>query len=75
MNLQAKKSWFVLNGQIIALGAGIKGDTEASIETVVDNRLLNDAYQYQVLSNIGEIHEKNETSKTMVITKVGSFQC
>ncbi|EOB2771310.1 polysaccharide lyase 8 family protein [Enterococcus faecalis] len=63
MNLQAKKSWFVLNGQIIALGAGIKGDTEASIETVVDNRLLNDAYQYQVLSNIGEIHEKNETSK------------
>ena len=25
MNLQAKKSWFVLNGQIIALGAGIKG--------------------------------------------------
>jgi len=63
MNLQAKKSWFLLNGQIIALGAGIKGDTEASIETVVDNRLLNDAYQYQVLSNIGEIHEKNETSK------------
>lgn len=65
----------LLNGQIIALGAGIKGDTEASIETVVDNRLLNDAYQYQVLSNIGEIHEKMKRVKTMVITKVGSFQC
>lgn len=62
MNVQGKKSWFVVDGQIVALGAGITGDTKASIETVVDNRLLNDAYEYQVLSNNGAITESAEKS-------------
>lgn len=53
MNLQGKKSWFVLEDQTIALGAGITGTTQASIETVVDNRLLNDQYTYQMLSEQG----------------------
>lgn len=51
MNLQAKKSWFVVDGMTVALGAGITGTTKASIETIVDNRLLNDAYQYRVLAD------------------------
>lgn len=63
MNLQGKKSWFVLDGQIVALGAGITGNTTASIETVVDNRLLNEAYEYQVLSNVGAITEPIEKSR------------
>lgn len=63
MNLRAKKSWFVLEDQTIALGAGISGDTTASIETVVDNRLLNDAYHYQVISNKGNITDASEESK------------
>lgn len=63
MNLKGKKSWFVLDGQVIALGAGITGDTTASIETVVDNRLLNDQYNYQVISNNGVITETAEKSK------------
>lgn len=62
MNLQAKKSWFVVDGQVVALGAGIKGETTASIETIVDNRLLNDKYSYQVLSNKGPIDQPSETS-------------
>jgi hyaluronate lyase len=62
MNLQGKKSWFVVDGQIVALGAGIKGDTKASIETIVDNRLLNDQYTYQLQSNNGKIDLVNETS-------------
>ncbi|WP_256924835.1 polysaccharide lyase 8 family protein [Candidatus Enterococcus mansonii] len=62
MNLQGKKSWFIIDGQIVALGAGIKGNTTASIETIVDNRLLNDQYTYQVLSNNGLIQQENERS-------------
>lgn len=62
MNLQGKKSWFILDGQVVALGAGITGDTTATIETVVDNRLLNDAYDYQVLSNNGTITSPTESS-------------
>ncbi|WP_321388036.1 polysaccharide lyase 8 family protein [uncultured Enterococcus sp.] len=62
MNLQGKKSWFILDGQVVALGAGITGETTATIETVVDNRLLNDAYDYQVLSNNGTITSPTESS-------------
>lgn len=39
-NLIAKKSWFLLNGQIVNLGAGINGSTTADIETILDNRIL-----------------------------------
>ncbi|MCB6144135.1 hypothetical protein LI288_14100, partial [Lachnospira pectinoschiza] len=60
MNLRAKKSWFVLEDQTIALGAEISGDTTASIETVVDNRLLNTSYQYQIISNKGNITDASE---------------
>ncbi|MBO1299700.1 MULTISPECIES: polysaccharide lyase 8 family protein [unclassified Enterococcus] len=64
MNVQGKKSWFTLDGQIIALGAGITGDTTASIETIVDNRLLNDSYSYQVLSDKGMIEQSQQTTET-----------
>lgn len=62
MDLQGKKSWFMVDGQIVALGAGIKGNTTASIETIIDNRLLNENYMYQVLSNNGVIQQENERS-------------
>ena len=62
MNLQAKKSWFIVDGQIVALGAGISGSTTTSIETVVDNRLLNADYTYQVRSDQGIIDQPKEVS-------------
>ena len=34
------KSWFLLDGQIINLGSGITGTTDASIETILDNRMI-----------------------------------
>ncbi len=40
MNVTAKKSWFFLPGQIVALGADIDGTTYASIETTVENRMI-----------------------------------
>lgn len=63
MNLKAKKSWFMVDGQVIALGAGITGDTEATIETVIDNRLLNDRYKYQLQSDQGSITTEKEQSE------------
>lgn len=40
MDLTAKKSYFFLDGRIVELGAGITGTTDASIETTVDNRII-----------------------------------
>ncbi|WP_125702186.1 polysaccharide lyase family 8 super-sandwich domain-containing protein [Lacticaseibacillus daqingensis] len=39
-NLKAMKSWFLLNGQIVNLGAGITGTTSADIETILDQHKL-----------------------------------
>ena len=40
VTLTAKKSWFMLDGKIIALGADIKSTDNRTIETIVDNRRL-----------------------------------
>lgn len=53
MNLQAKKSWLILDGKIIALGADITGTTTSSIETVIDNRLLDSNSSYTFTNQSG----------------------
>lgn len=55
MNLQAKKSWFMVDNQVVALGAGITGTSNTGIETVVEDRLLSNEKQYQLLSDHGVI--------------------
>lgn len=40
MNLTAKKTWFLLDGKLINLGSGITGETKNSIETIVENRMI-----------------------------------
>ncbi len=42
-NLKAMKSWFLLDGQIVNLGANINGSTTADIETIVDQRQIDPA--------------------------------
>ncbi|MBO9608020.1 MAG: DNRLRE domain-containing protein [Paenibacillaceae bacterium] len=39
--LAAKKSWFMFDDEIVALGAGISSTDNRTIETIVDNRRLN----------------------------------
>lgn len=39
--LTAKKSWFMFDDEIVALGAGIQSSDNRTIETIVDNRMLN----------------------------------
>ncbi len=41
--LTAKKSWFFFDDEIVALGAGITSTDSRPIETIVENRRLNDA--------------------------------
>lgn len=40
MDLTAKKSWFLFDDKVVAIGSDINGTTDATIETVVENRLL-----------------------------------
>lgn len=46
MDLKAKKSWFVFDGKIISLGSDINGTTDKTIETVIENRLLDASSTY-----------------------------
>ncbi|MBC1473917.1 polysaccharide lyase 8 family protein [Listeria grandensis] len=39
-SLEARKSWFFLNGKIVALGAGITSKENLNTETIVENRKL-----------------------------------
>lgn len=41
MDLRVKKSWFMFDDEIVALGAGITSTSGRTIETVVENRSLN----------------------------------
>lgn len=40
MNVSAKKSWFMFDDEIVALGSGINSTSGRSIETIVDNRVI-----------------------------------
>ncbi|CAM4137703.1 polysaccharide lyase 8 family protein [Paenibacillus alkaliterrae] len=42
-SLQGKKSWFMFDDEIVALGSGIKSAEGRQVETVVENRQLNDS--------------------------------
>ncbi|NGP45570.1 hypothetical protein G4V62_11620 [Bacillaceae bacterium SIJ1] len=39
-SLTAKKSWFMFDDEIVALGAGITSDEERNVETIVENRQI-----------------------------------
>lgn len=41
MDVSARKSWFMFDDEIVALGAGINSTSGRTIETIVDNRKLN----------------------------------
>lgn len=41
MDVSAKKSWFMFDDEVVALGAGINSTSDRTIETIVENRTLN----------------------------------
>ena len=39
--LEANKSWFLFDGEVVALGSGIRSTAEGkTVETIVENRLI-----------------------------------
>ncbi|MGG1514591.1 polysaccharide lyase family 8 super-sandwich domain-containing protein [Paenibacillus oryzisoli] len=42
-NLIAKKSWFMFDDEVVSLGAGITSTDNKVVETIVENRKLNDS--------------------------------
>ena len=41
MDLEAKKSYFMFDSEIVALGAGVTSTKDSGVETIVENRLIN----------------------------------
>lgn len=50
-DLKGFKSWFVEDDVIYALGAGINGTSPSSIETIVENRIMDETMNYELKSN------------------------
>ena len=42
MDLEAKKSWFMFDNEIVALGTGISSTLDTGVETIIENRKLSD---------------------------------
>lgn len=55
--LEAKKSWFMLDDKMVALGADITSDEDRNIETTVENRKINDDGSNKLIIN-GEEQEE-----------------
>jgi len=68
MNLEAQKSWFVLDGKVIALGSNINGTTSNSIETVIENRMLDCTSKYELIDN-----QNREVSNETRIMETGDW--
>lgn len=54
MNLVANKSWFIVEDSLVALGSNITGSSHSSIETIVENRLMDDMSGYILYNSAGE---------------------
>lgn len=65
-DLAAKKSWFLLDGAVVALGSDIDGMSDEAIQTVVDNRKIgtgtNRSLDDRVVIN-GEVSDGSEATK------------
>lgn len=59
MDLVAQKSWFMIDGHVVSLGSGINGTSPSSIESVVENRLLDNSMDYKLLDSKGN-HISND---------------
>lgn len=46
---EAKKSWFMFDDEIVAIGSGITSSTGNYVETIIDNRKLNETGSNEVL--------------------------
>lgn len=59
MDLQAKKSWFMIDGNLVSMGSGITGTSPDSIEQIVENKLLDSAFDYKLKNKDGLVTDGN----------------
>lgn len=55
MDLVAKKSWFMMDGSLVSIGSGISGTTPNSIETIIENKMLDDRFDYKLVDDKGNV--------------------
>lgn len=58
-SLRAKKSWFLFEGKIVALGADIRSTDHIPVETIVENRKLDEKESCSLYIN-GKLHQAEE---------------
>ncbi|WP_121613530.1 polysaccharide lyase family 8 super-sandwich domain-containing protein [Mesobacillus foraminis] len=63
-SLQGKKSWFLFDDEIVALGAGISSSDEPKVETIIENRKLNDKGDNKLIVNGEEKLNQLDHSET-----------
>lgn len=56
--LSAKKSWFIFDDKVIALGADISTDSKDDVETTIENRKITDLKQSDILVDGKKISDK-----------------
>lgn len=62
MNVKGKKSWFMMDDKVIALGSAIKGTTSATIETILENRMLDSTSHYKLTNQDNQLIENQQSS-------------
>ena len=65
-DLQGKKSWFMFDDEIVALGAGITASGNNPVETIVDNRKLNQNGDNTLIVNGEELSNASFTQELAV---------
>ncbi len=68
-NLRAKKSWFMFDNEIVSLGAGISGNDNKEVETIVENRKLNPSGNNRLTVN-GKVIKPNLSSTAKSLNQV-----
>ena len=67
--LTAKKSWFMFDDEIVALGAGITSTDNKPVETIIENRKLNRSGSNKLIINGKTISSSTGWSETLKDTK------
>lgn len=62
MDLKAKKSWFMFDNEIVALGSNVSSSSENPIETIIENRKILDNNQNQFI--VDGIKQSNALGKS-----------
>lgn len=67
-SLQGKKSWFMFDDEIVALGADISSTNDSKVETIIENRQLNEDGNNKLIVN-GE-EKLNQLGDSETLTNV-----